>query len=239
MVILLCFIFAFSIIHMIIKGDARIEIKKIPDNSIDLVLTDPPYGVSRTREYADEGWDVEYFSREFYRVLKNDTRVYIFAPQKTAWQVIAKMEKGGFKFVQALVWVRKNIVRGVKSFTYWDFTSTYEFILLFHKGKPKHVKVVPPYVNADVLYYPKPQSNFSIDKGYHPHQKPLELIKHLIAVSSERGDVVFDPFGGAGTTAVAAMILGRKFIIIEREEKYIKITEKRLEETKRKYPWLF
>jgi len=223
---------------MIIHGDAREKIKDIPDESIDLVLTDPPYGVSRTKEYADEGWDVEFFSHEFYRVLKNNTRVYIFAPQKTACSIIPRMESAGFKFIQILVWVRKNLVRGAGSFFFWDFTSTHEFILLFHKGNPPHIRVVKPYVNSDVLVYAKPQSNFNRDKKYHPHQKPLELIKHLIIVSTEPGHTVLDPFAGSGTTAVASKILGRNFIVIEREKKYVEIIKSRLSQVKSFYPWL-
>lgn len=213
-------------------GDCNLILKSIPTGTIDLIIADPPYGVSKTDDYKDKGWNVKEVGKELYRVLKDNTRLFLFCAEKKLCDVIKTLEDVGFKLHQMLIWVRKNLVGGSKKYQYWDFVNNYEHILLFHKGKPAPLKIVAPYRNVDVLEYAKPQGNFKKDTAYHPHQKPLELIKHLIIVSTNPGDIVLDPFAGVGTTAVAAEILKRRWIAIEIEKKFFEKAIMRLQQIK-------
>jgi len=214
-------------------GDCLEILKEFPKESVDLILTDPPYGVNSKElngiNYKDEFYDVKNISKEFFRILKNNTRAYVFTAQKTFIDVVNAFEDAEFKLHQTLIWFRPNLAGGTKKKTY-DFTSVYEQILNLHKGKPPKIKKVNEFKNFDVLKYAQPQSNFKIDKRYHIHQKPLKLIEHLILVSTTENDLVLDPFSGSGTTLVACEKLNRRWIGIEINEKYCEIIKKRIKE---------
>ena len=219
---------------ILFNGDCREVLPKIPDETVDLVVTDPPYGVGSKElngiGYVDKFYDVEFVAKELFRITKNNSRAFVFSAQKTAFSVIEGFTKAGFKLHQVLVWFRPNLVGSTKKKTY-DFTSVHEFILNFHKGKPPKLKKVQGFNNFDVLNYPQPQSNFK-DKRVHVHQKPIKLIEHLIAVSTSENDLVLDCFAGSGTTAVACEKLNRKWICVEVEEEYCKIAKERIEKAK-------
>jgi len=211
-------------------GDCLEIIKEFPKESADLILTDPPYGVNSNEtngiDYKDEFYDVCKVSKELFRVLKNNTRAYVFTAQKTFINVVKGFEKNGFELHQTLIWFKPNLAGGTKKKVY-DFTSVYEQILNFHKGKPVRIKRVDGFNNFDVLRYTQPQSNFKTDKRYHIHQKPLKLIGHLVVVSTNEYDLILDPFAGVGTTLVACEKLNRRWIGIEINEKYCEIAKKR------------
>ena len=212
-------------------GDCLEIMKGFPKESIDLVITDPPYGVGSNEangiDYKDEFYDVEKVSKELFRVLKEDSRAFIFTAQKTFIDVVKGFESNGFRLHQTLIWFRPNLAGGTKKKTY-DFTSVYEQILNLHKGRPNKIKKVEGLNNFDVLKYAQPQSNFKRDKRYHIHQKPLRLIEHLLLVSSNKTDLVLDCFAGSGTTPVAAERHGRRWIGIEINPEYCEITKKRI-----------
>ncbi|AEA33602.1 DNA-methyltransferase [Hippea maritima] len=200
----------------------------IPQESIDLILTDPPYGVGSNERnginYKDEFYNVDEVSSFLYGSLKDNSRAYVFTAQKTFIDVAKWFENNGFYLHQTLIWYKKNLAGGTKKRTY-DFTSTYEQILNFHKGKPHLLK--KDHL-SDVLEFPQPQSNYTLDKRYHIHQKPLKLIEYLIYVSTNENDIVFDPFAGSGTTAAAAERLGRRWVAIEIQPEYCQIAKERI-----------
>lgn len=212
-------------------GDCLEIMKKFPDESVDLIVTDPPYGVGsmelREIDYKDEFYDVKGVATEIFRILKWNSRAFVFVAQKTFVEVVSGFTNSGFKLHQVLIWLRPNLAGGTKKKTY-DFTSIYEQILNLHKGKPPRIKKVDGLNNFDVLKYVQPQSNFKKDKRQHVHQKPVRLIEHLVVVSSSSRDLVLDPFLGSGTTAVACERLNRRWIGIEINEKYCEIAKKRL-----------
>ena len=212
-------------------GDCLEIVKQMPEQSIDLVLTDPPYGVGSNElngiEYMDEFYDVVNVSRELFRIVKNNSRVFVFSAQKTFIEVSKAFEKSKFKLHQTLIWFRPNLAGGTKKKTY-DFTSVYEQILDFHKGTPAKIRKIEGLNNFDVLKYAQPQSNFKKDKRFHIHQKPLKLLEHLVLVSSNQNDLVLDPFLGSGTTAVACERLGRRWIGIEINKEYCEIAKERI-----------
>jgi DNA modification methylase len=212
-------------------GDCLEIMKKFPENSIDLIITDPPYGVNSNEkngiDYKDKFYDVKKVSKELFKILKDNSRAFVFTAQKTFIDAVFGFEDNGFKLHQTLIWFKPNLAGGTKKKTY-DFTSVYEQILNFHKGKPNKIKKVEGFNNFDVLKYAQPQSNFKKDKRYHVHQKSLELIEHLILVSTDENDLVLDCFTGAGTTCVVAERLKRRWIGIEINKEYCEIAKKRI-----------
>ncbi len=203
---------------------------QILQESVDLILTDPPYGIGSDERngigYKDEFYDVDKISKLFYDILKNNTRAYVFTAQKTFMQVAQSFEKNGFYLHQTIIWHKKNFLVGGSHKRMYDFTSSYEQILNFYKGTPKRLKKQQGLV--DVLEYPQPQSNYLSDKRYHIHQKPYKLIEHLAYVSTNSNDIILDPFAGSGTTAVAAERLGRRWIAIELQSGYCEIAKERI-----------
>ena len=202
-------------INKVICGDCLQIMRDIPDNSVDLVLTDPPYGISRDkgfggfggfgkpikrREYTDD-WDGATPDKEIFDlIIKKSKRVMLFG--------------GNFftdKISQSNHWI------------FWDKKNT---MPTFGDGELIWTNIKRNSVKKYTVEY-----NGLIGKEEtrsHPTQKPLKLLSWLIGDYSEIGDLILDPFLGSGTTAVAAKQLGRKFIGIEISEKYCKIAEQRL-----------
>jgi len=206
-------------------------LRQIPENSVDLVLTDPPYGVNSNErngiDYKDNFYNVDAVSKELFRTLKDNTRTFIFTAQKTFLNVVEYFTSNSFNLHQTLIWLHPNLTGGTKKKVY-DFTSVYEQIILFHKGKPRKLKKAEGFFNFDVLKYPQPQSNFKKDKRQHIHQKPVNLIEHLILVTTDENDLVLDPFLGSGTTAVVCEKLNRRWIGIEINSNYCEMAKERL-----------
>lgn len=209
--------------------------KQIEDNSIDLVVTDPPYGINycSNRSTDDEyrrnvadttEWDdfklQDIHINEMLRVLKNDCYLYVFNRWDRLWE-LPKPDK-------LLVWFKNDYGMGNLA----DWSPSYEVILCFRKGNP----ILRGKRQQDVLVFNK-VANFSVrantkhQKMLHPTEKPIKLITQLILCSSDKDNIVLDPFMGSGTTAVACKQLGRNFIGFEIEPKYVEIANKRLEQT--------
>ena len=188
----------------------------LPSESVDVLITDPLYNVGIKEKnginYIDKGISPD-IPVQIFRVLKEDSRAFVFSAQKTLVETIKLWEKAGFKLHQILVWGRYNVPLSWKIVRY-DFVNSHEFILLFWKGNPrKRKKIVASkeFHRFDLLIYSQPQSNFENDKKFHVNQKPIKLIRHLIKISTEKDWIVLDPFIGSGTTAIACENLGRKW----------------------------
>ncbi|CCO44405.1 DNA methylase N-4/N-6 domain protein [Vibrio nigripulchritudo SOn1] len=195
------------------KCDAVLWLKSLPSDSVDLVITDPPYESlekhrkvgTTTRLAKSKGSSNEWFEifpnerfeellREIFRVLKKNSHFYLFCDQETMFFLKPIAEKVGFKFWKPIVWDKCAIGMG------YHYRARYEFILFFEKGKRKLKDLSVP----DILEYKR------VWRGY-PTEKPVELVELLISQSSNKGDVVVDPFFGSGTTLVAANKLHRSF----------------------------
>ena len=193
-------------------------LKLIPDNSIDLVLTDPPYGV----EYYS-GW---YVKENPHDKIINDDK--FFCPTETLWNKL-KPTGGAFIFYShkvpledpriknRIIWVKNNWSAGDLN---GDFGNQYECIAFM----PKENFKLRYYRYSNVWNFDRVSS----DKLLHPTQKPLDLIRRIILCSTDVGDTVLDPFMGSGTTAVACKQLRRNFIGFELSQKYVDIANKRL-----------
>lgn len=212
-------------INQVIQGDCLEFMKTLPDKCIDLVLTDPPYGMDyqsswRTDKYAKIEGDVDVswfptFAKEIYRLLKDDSHVYIFCNDYAISTFRDELAKVGFTNKRTLVWVKNNHTSGDLE---GDYGNKTEFVLFAHKGR----KELNGKRETNVLSYSRAATEL------HPTQKPTDLFQFLISKSTKEGDVVLDPYSGSCTTAIAAKELGRNYICVEKDGDYVKVCNLRI-----------
>src|SRR5690625_4424208 len=216
--------------------------KRIPDESVDLIVTDPPYGInyysnwSKDREYRgsvksvegirNDGADnIDFLSEvisELDRVLKDDRHLYWFTRWDRVHVYLPILEKH-FKLKNAIIWKKNNWSMGDLQGAY---AGQYEVILFAQKGRRILNEVDGRKRHPDILEYDRvPASRLR-----HSHEKPEELIEFLIQKSSNEGEIILDPFAGSGTTAVCATKLGRGFITTELDGEYFEIAKRRIDE---------
>jgi DNA modification methylase len=212
-------------INKIHKMDCINFLKKLPSKSINLVLTDPPYGVGKSSwdDIAPLDW-----CEELPRVMKDDASLLIFCGKQNRFDVEKKLREVGLTFWQELIWIYGNggILR--KN----SYNGHHEPILWFVKDPKKFHFDTKDKLWIDswtVIDRARPQSNFKKDKKIHPTQKALAVVERFIDNHSREGDVVLDPFMGSGTTAVACKKLGRLFIGCDNKEEYVNMAEERID----------
>ena len=223
------------------NGDAFQLIKEIPDNSIDLILTDPPYNlgehstgnlsfenradINNDIEEWDKGFDPTLLMDDFIRVLKPTGNLFIFC----SYNLIGKYHElldDKFDSFNFMAWHKTN---PTPKFRKAGFLNSIELIVAcwnkghnwnFGKQNEMHNFIEGPIcMGSERLKDPK-----------HPTQKPIYPLKHILNIASNEGDVVLDPFMGVGSTGVASLQLNRKFMGFELEEKYFNASEKRLKQ---------
>jgi site-specific DNA-methyltransferase (adenine-specific) len=208
----------------LINGDCLIELKNLKDNSVDMILTDPPYGMSFQSNYRkvkhkkiknDDCLDwLEDFIKEIYRISKNNTAHYIFCSIHNI-DIFKKEIQKMFKIKNILIWKKNNTGMGdLKG----SFAPKYEFIIFFHKGR----RLINGKRDCDILEFNKTGNKL------HPTEKPVDLLEYLIEKFSDKNDLCIDPFMGSGSTGVAAKNLNRNFIGIELDEEYFNISKRRI-----------
>lgn len=217
-----------DLLNKVIQGDCIEVMKRIPDKSIDLVLTDPPYGMDyqsswRTDKYDKIANDVsldwlDTFLTQAYRVLKDDTHIYLFCNDFAISDFRKALERAAFNPKRALVWVKNNHTIGDLE---GDYGNKTEFIVWGHKGR----RELNGHRDTNVIQERRQATDL------HPTQKPIDLMSYFIEKSSKPNEIIIDPFLGSGTTAVACKQLNRNFIGIEISSKYCEIARKRLEAT--------
>lgn len=204
-------------INKIILGDALNLIKLIPDNSIDVVLTDPPYGLNKGGIKNDT--DLTVFYRclpECYRVLKNDSFFITFFSTKFLPKIF---ENNPFKyFWQIILYCPEGRVKSPIGYT------KYMSVFIFRKGNPK-----VPHLGKDI-FIDTPGKMVEPDEGYidHPTPKPKHFIREILKMFTKENDIVLDPFIGSGSTAIACIQLNRRFIGFEIEKSYWELAQKRV-----------
>lgn len=224
-----------------ILGDCLKEIKNIEKNSIDLILTDPPYQISRKSNFTKNSdnikfnkisidfgeWDKEEFDfetllSEYKRVLKPGGTLIIFYDVWKCNIIKEIADKIGFKQPRVCQWVKNNPTPINSKVNY--LSNGIEFFFTFTKGKN-------PTFNS---YYDKGIYNFPLCHGKerldHPTQKPLALFKSIIEKHTNIGDVVLDTFSGSGTTAIACIETDRRYITMEMDSKYFEISSQRIKQ---------
>ena len=187
-------------INTIYHGDCLDLMKDIPDKSIDLVLTDPPYGIGKFGDRIDKSFKI------------ND---WDFKPDKKYFDEIFRLSKN------QIIWGGNYFdLPQTKSFLVWDKVQPFNFSLAMYEQAWTSFNTPAKLFKYRVLN----------DKKEHPTQKPLTLFEWCIINYSEEGQTIFDPFLGSGTTAVACINAGRNFIGIEKDEEYFNIAQKRVTE---------
>lgn len=220
-------------VNKIICGDCLDVMKKMPSSSTDFCIADPPFnvGLNYGENFNDKKPEKEYWKwlkdrvREIYRVLKENSRLYIFHTDKGTYKLKPLCESIGFKYHQNLIWHKRNLCSFKSGRITGDWHFMHENILLFHKGKRTPMISSHDANCFSVLIYSSPQRNFRGGRD-HPAQKPLGLIKHIIYRTP--GEIILLPFVSTGTEARAAKDLKRNFIGIEINPDYCKIAEQRL-----------
>ena len=214
------------------QGDCLEVMKNIPDKSVDLVLTDPPYNIARDNNFTtmgragidfgewDKGADLFSYIKEVSRVLTRDGSFVVFNDCKNLGDIARFAESLDFETKDMLRLKKTNPMPRNRDRRY---VTDYECAVWFTKKKAKWT------FNRQDLTYQRPEFVCSVDKGLHPTQKSLKLMQELILIHSNEGHVVLDCFMGSGTTGVAAKNLNRDFIGIEKDEGYFKIAQERIE----------
>lgn len=216
--------------HRLICGDAtdaNIVKKLVGEQLIDVVLTDVPYGVGYVESKQDFTQSVakqkiiandqtqtktEYqqFMQAWIRAVKphlaNKNSFYVFNSDKMLFALEDAFTSEGIKFAQLLIWIKNSAVVGRL-----DYLPQHELIAYGWHGRHKFVKSK----DKSVLFYPKPNKSV-----LHPTMKPIGLLRRLILNSSNRGEIIYDCFGGSGSTLIACEQTKRKCFMVELDPEY-------------------
>jgi DNA modification methylase len=209
-------------------GDCLDVMRSVPSASVDLVVTDPPYRMTKTGNscrpnYMPNGEILEcdvpntklWFS-EVYRVLNNDSHFYTFVNINEIHSYLNVAEEIGFKLHNIL-----SMIKNTKMPNRWYLKYT-ENVLFFRKGKSFAINDMK---SRDYEFVSTP----TIKTGkIHPTEKPINFIQNLIKNSSKENNLILDPFIGSGTTAIAAENTGRRWIGIERDPTYFGLACERI-----------
>jgi len=234
-------------LNKIYNIDCLIGMRDIPDKSIDLIVTDPPYKITARGNGGNSGGmfqkkevnngkvfksndlEIEDWLPLFYNLLKDDSHCYIMTNNKNITNYLHKIDtlyfnndkSQRFHFIKNLVWVKDNKIMGQ------TYMSQFEYIIMIRKGKHKRINNCG---DSDVLMFKNKKTKNESNKTIHDTEKPIKMMEVLINNSSNETDIVLDPFSGIGTTAIACINTNRNYIGFELDEAYYNIAQKRIEE---------
>jgi site-specific DNA-methyltransferase (adenine-specific) len=210
-----------KITHRVYFKDCVKFLSFVPDRSVDLIITDPPYGqnystgrrkdtIRGTTRIANDAGDLDIarLISEFDRVCRPQSHAYIFTSWKTVDLWKREFEQF-FTLKNILIWSKDNHTAGD---LHWSYAQSYEMILFGMKGR----KRLRGRRDRDSVYYPKIKTH----QQTHLLQKPEALVEYLIKKSSGRGDTVLDPFAGSGTTGVCCARSNRNSVQFEIDRRY-------------------
>jgi len=245
-------------LNQILHGDCVQVLKSLPENSVDLIFADPPYNLQLQKDLyrpdrskvdaVNDGWDkfddfkaydmfTSAWLAECRRVLKDTGTIWVIGSYHNIYRVGTIMQDLGFWFLNDVLWIKKNPMpnfRGVR------FTNAHETMIWAQKkqgAKYTFNHHSMKALNDDLqmrsdwhipLVRGKQRIKTNGSKA-HSTQKPEALLYRVIMSTSHVGDVILDPFFGSGTTGAVAKKLGRNWIGIERDKKYVKVAQKRID----------
>jgi len=217
-------------VNQVIHGDCIEKMDALPSNYVDLIVTDPPYLINyKTNHRQDKTHDfctpiegdtdkslITNYIKQCYRIMKKDTAMYMFCSADKVDFFKQELEKW-FKIKNMIIWVKNNWTAGDLEAS---FGRQYEIIFLVNKGRKK--------INGkriqDVWFFDRVVGNQQV----HQNQKPVDLIMQCIEKHSNEGELVFDGFGGSGSTAIACLKTKRNYLLVEKEEAYVNIIQERI-----------
>lgn len=231
--------------YMLINDDCFSVLRTIPDHSIDLILTDPPYNIAKystgnlkfgwrseiNNDLAE--WDLvelhpQDLIEEFKRILKPTGNIFIFC----SYNIIGDYHKvfdPEFDTFQFMVWHKTN---PVPNFRKSSFLNSCELIIsCWNKGHTwnfSNQKEMHNFIESGICMGNERVKDAN-GKNLHPTQKPVSILEKIIRIASNENDIVLDCFNGVGSTGVAALKNNRRYLGIEIEEPYIAASERRLE----------
>ena len=208
------------------QGDCLELMKDIPDGSVDMILTDPPYGMDLTPQRSNAkfhgvkiandnnlSWTDSFF-KECFRVTKKNTCSMFFCSHTCVAEFIISARSAGYEIKNLIVWDKGHFGMG------GNWRPCHELVLICTKGrfvtKSNNLRTI---INFKKVHH---------TKAVHPTEKPIDLLEHLIIEPDYDPDIILDPFMGSGSTGVAAKNLNRNFIGIELDEKYFEIAKRRI-----------
>ena len=238
------------------NGDCIHEMKSMPENSVDCIITSPPYNFDMNYgQYDDDiswgkyfAWLKDVFC-ECFRVLKDDGRLIVniqplFSDYIPTHHIISqKIMEIGFKWKAEILWEKNNYNCKYCSWGSWKSPSspylkyTWEFVEVYvkkeykHHGKKENIDITDDEFKKFVIAKWSIAPERKMKKFDHPAMFPEELPFRCLRLFTYKGDVVLDPFMGAGTTGVVCKKIGRNFIGIEIDKKHFETAEKRIKET--------
>ena len=230
------------------NGDCEELMKNIETNSVDLILTDPPFNLGtfmhkrgtnlvkmRENQFAYAGWDnldyqewylkMDAFFQESNRILKKKGNLIVFMSLIKIETIIALAEKNNFYYKTVGIWHKTNPMP--RNMNLHFVNSTEAWIHFVNEGTTgifnNNSKVLHDFVESSLTT--KSEKKF----GKHPTQKPLAVLNHFTKILSNENDIVCDPFMGSGSTGVSCEMNNRKFIGIELNEDYYNIAKNRIQ----------
>lgn len=217
------------------QSDSMELMRNMSPESVDLIVSDVPYKVisggksrGRTNDFggilkANDGKifahnDVDHkeMFELFYKILKKDTHCYVFVNEYMRYKFETAAYAAGFKMHALLIPKKSNCVRNR-----W-YRKNYEIVMFLRKGKAKGIKNQGSKQCHDFGHVPKGEKT-------HKTEKPVSLMQLYVENSSETGDIVMDPFMGTGSTGIACLRTGRKFIGAEIDPEYFVIAQQRIQ----------
>ena len=210
-------------------GDCLKRMREIESESVDMILTDPPYGMDLTPQRKSGkfhgvkiindnnlSWCDEFFNQCFRLTPKNSVSM-IYCSHHCVSEFIQSAKLAGFTIKNLIVWDKGHFGMG------GNWRPVHELILICTKGRfvthSNNLKTILPF------------KKIHHSKSFHPTEKPVAMLEHLILEPDYDPQVILDPFMGSGSTGVACVNTGRDFIGIEIDEGYFNIAKKRIEET--------
>ena len=224
-------------IDKIFNQDCIGGMKGIPDESVDLIVTDPPYRLTargnsgtmsgywtneitkKGKVFEENNVEIEDYLGEFYRILKDTSHCYIMCNNLNLPHFFEVISKSKFNFVKLLVWDKCTKICGKY------YMGQVEHIFLLRKGGDKPINDCG---TSDILSFPNKKDKANNGENIHDSQKPIALFQTMIENSSKEGDIILDPFIGSGTCAIACMRTNRHYIGFELDKKYYDLTNDRI-----------
>lgn len=237
---------------VIFNNDYKVAINSVPDSSVDLVITDPPYEhvmgcmkskkfntgtIMRDSSYMNKsmsqfGHDQVFEFLDLVIPKMKKVNMYIFCSKLQLAHYFDYINQHKKLKFDLLIWDKSSPENKYSMKSSKFYAQDIEYVVRIYQSGVSLNKIWnKDNTHADSSYYMKRQK-FAKPKGNHETMKPTELLEQYLLLSSNEGDLILDPFMGSGSTGVACVNTNRNFIGIELEEKYYNISNPRIEETK-------